>query len=124
MAKSPDTIYIFDAVVADGGLFCVSYLDDRGRLAILVCNPVLRTIKLLPCFPGRWSDMTSQTGVMSTARLSMEYEVFIINDARHPHEPNAFHESKTNRWRKTSSMILPRNCFSHGLGICVHLCKG
>jgi len=93
-------------LAADGGLLCLSYYVCYGirilncgqgtHEALLVCNPILKTVKQLPHFAG-WSER-SKWAVMSTDGDSMEYEIFFIHLANNAlQQPNTVHiyESKT-----------------------------
>lgn len=94
-------------LAADGGLFCLSYGFGLEISVLLVCNPVLKTAKQLPCLPG-WVEDSSWV-VMSTDRVSMEYEIFIFKHDDDHYQPNAtsIYESKTGRWRTAIFTVPP-----------------
>ncbi|KAG0623641.1 hypothetical protein M758_3G190400 [Ceratodon purpureus] len=90
---------------AAGGLFCVRYLFDEETSGLFVCNPVLKTVKQLPHLAG-WGEF-SQRVVMSTDRVSMEYEIFVVNIPAYYtvgalSEPHSIlvYESKTGNWKQ------------------------
>ena len=109
-------------LAADGGLWCLSYnidhvtistiCDPRTHEALLVCNPVLKTIKQLPHFAG-WSERPEWV-VMSTDRASMEYEIFFITLAEGALQPNAayIYDSKTTSWRASATIAGHLNALS------------
>ena len=102
-------------VAPAGGLFCMKYLCSKTCVsAHFVCNPVLKTVKQLP-YLAWWSEYDHVT-VMSTDRVSMEYEIFVVNiPYRHYKvghalfEPHSIfvYESKTGSWR--SALYKPLN---------------
>jgi len=94
-------------LAADGGLFCLSYSFNHKISVLLVCNPILRTAKQLPRLPG-WAGLYGRV-VMSTDRVSMEYEIFVFNLNDDHYQPNAIdiYESKTGRWRTAISTVPP-----------------
>lgn len=95
-------------LAADGGLFCLSYCFNHEISVLLVCNPVLKTPKQLPHLPG-WAENYTRV-VMSTNRISMEYEIFVFNHDDDHYQPYAIdiYESKTGRWRAAIPTVPPR----------------
>lgn len=96
-------------LAADGRLFCVSYFSGTPSSELLVCNPILRTIKRLPPLPELPGErfrhnpgVPYKTVVISTNRLSMEYEVIVIYSTT-----LEIYESKTARWRTVSARPPP-----------------
>ena len=87
-------------------LFCLSYCSNLEILVLLVCNPVLKTAKQLP-LPGCAENYVRVA--MSTDRISMEYEIFVFKHDDNHYHPNAvdIYESKTGRWRTTTSTVPP-----------------
>jgi hypothetical protein len=97
-------------LAADGGLFCVSYSFNEQSSVLLVCNPILKTVKRLPQLKG-WVA-SHQRVVMRTDRVSMEYEVYIVHDPLHrSFKPKTIliYESKTGRWRTVPNIPPLRN---------------
>jgi hypothetical protein len=85
-------------LAADGGLVFVAYSFDEESSVVLVCNPILKTVKRLPQLRG-WVGSV-ETVVMRTDRVSMEYEVYIAN---HP-ERISIYESTAGRWRTVPNL--------------------
>ena len=94
-------------LAADEGLFCLSYCFNFEILVLLVCNPVLKTAKQLPRLLGCAENYTRV--VMSTDRVSMEYEIFVFNQDDDYYQPHAIdiYDSKTGRWRTVTSTVPP-----------------
>lgn len=91
-------------LAADGGLLCVSYSFREESSVFLVFNPILKTVKRLPQLTD-WVNMGDERVVMRTDRVSMEYEVYIVDNR----ETILIYESKAGRWRTVANMPPVRN---------------
>lgn len=100
-------------LATDGGLFFLMYTEEIDHplylpeQVLLVCNPILKTAKLLPPSPGYIDSYESV--VMSTDMISMEYEIVIFHVADYHFQTNFrdIYESQTGRWRRDVNSILP-----------------
>lgn len=92
-------------LAADGGLFFLEYqMEARPEVkqVLLVCNPALRAVKLLPPLPGWVKVMkTNESVVMSTDRVSKEYRIMVLHQELGDYRTNSvdIYESSLGRWR-------------------------
>lgn len=65
-------------LAADGGIFFLMDSDTSEifNQMLLVCNPILKTAKMLPPSPGYIES--NESVVMSTNRISMDYEIVVF----------------------------------------------
>lgn len=101
-------------LAADGGLFLVEYMfDSSGKNdVLLVCNPLLKSVKLVPHSSGCAARVEAYDNVLlSTDRVSMEYEIMVL----HQHEGGFqtykvdIYESRTGSWRKVEHATTDRS---------------
>ncbi|KAG0623590.1 hypothetical protein M758_3G185800 [Ceratodon purpureus] len=87
-----------------GGLFCMKCMYYKTYISTyFVCNSVLKTIKQIPHLVVS-SGTHDHVTMMYTDRVSMEYEIFVVNIhlvSGHSQPHSIFvYESKTGNWRQ------------------------
>lgn len=100
-------------LAADGGLFLLEYRNssEGDDEVFLVCNPVVKSVKLLPHSPGFAAVKTYESVVMSTDRVSMEYEIRALHQDEGDFRTYAveIYESRTGSWRKVEHATAKRS---------------
>ena len=83
----------------------MAYSFDEESSVVLVCNPILKTVKRLSQLGGcvGFADQV----VMRTDRVSMEYEVYVVN--LYDNVRIFIYKSKAGRWRTAPNMPRVQN---------------